>query len=70
MIYQCYVFCTYNIISMILFNHVVGIVSFKEPGYIVNENIGILQPEVCLSNPLSMNIAVEIESTDGRATGK
>ena len=55
---------------IILFNRVVGTVFFKEFGYTVNENVGVLQPELTLSNPLAMNIVVEIESIDGPATGK
>ena len=55
---------------IILFNRVVGTVFFKEFGYTVNENAGVLQPELTLSNPLAMNIDVKIESIDGPATGK
>ena len=61
---------THIIISMILFNLVVGTVFFKEFQYTVNESVGILRPELALGNPLSVNIVVEIESIDGLATGK
>ena len=55
---------------MISFNHVVGAVFFKKMNYTVTESVGILQPELILSNPLSMDIVVDIESIDGFAIGK
>ena len=54
----------------ILFHHIVGTVSFKELVYTVNENNGSLQPELILSNPLSMDVTVDIDSFDGSAKGK
>ena len=55
---------------MILFHHIVGTVSFKELVYTVNENNGSLQPELILSNPLSVDVTVDIESFDDLAKGK
>ena len=45
-----------------LFDHIVGTVSFTQFAYNVTENTGILQPELILSNPLSVNISVEIDT--------
>ena len=47
---------------MMLFDHIVGTVSFTQFGYTVYENNGTLQPELILSNPLSVNISVEIDT--------
>ena len=55
---------------MILFDHIVGTVSFKQLTYVVNESNGLLQPELILSNPLSVNVTVDIDSIDGLATGE
>lgn len=43
---------------------------FKRSLYTVVESVGIVQPELSLSNPASMDITVEIENIDVTATGK
>ena len=47
---------------MMLFDHIVGTVSFTQLAYTVYENNGTLQPELILSNPLSVNVTVEIDT--------
>ena len=54
----------------VLFNHVVGVIAFKQSVYRIKESAGPLQPELILSNPSSTDIIVEIGFTDITATGK
>ena len=53
---------------MMLFDHIVGTVSFTQLAYTVYENNGTLQPELILSNPLSVNVTVEIDTVEGEIT--
>lgn len=45
-------------------------VSFERSRYIALENIGTVQPALVLNSQLSMDITVQVTSTDGTATGK
>ena len=45
-------------------------VKFSQSTYSVNENSGVVQPVLVLSNPSSTDITVEVTSTDGSATGE
>ena len=45
-------------------------VNFSQSTYSVNENSGVIQPVLVLSNPSSTDITIEVTSTDGSATGK
>ena len=45
-------------------------VSFKRPVYGVDEDNGPAQPVLVLSNPLSHDIIVQVNATDGTATGQ
>ena len=45
-------------------------VSFGRPVYGVNEDNGPAQPVLVLSNPLSTDILVQVNATDGSATGQ
>ena len=52
--------CTYLVIS----------VNFSQSSYMVDENNEMVQFSVLLSNPSSSDIAIEVYSSDGTATGK
>ena len=52
------------------FNHIVGTVSFSRPLYFIREDSGMLQPEIILSNPLSINLTITIEATNITARSK
>ena len=43
---------------------------FSNTTYSVDENAGPAQPVLVLSNPLSMDIEVTVNSNDGSATGE
>ena len=45
-------------------------VSFNQPTYSVNENDGVLQPVLVLSESSSTDITVQVRSTDKTATGE
>ena len=45
-------------------------VMFSETMYSVNENAGVMQPVLVLSNSSSSNITIEVFNTDGLATGE
>lgn len=51
-------------------NHIVGTVFFSQLEYNVEENVGILQPELILTNPLSKDFTIKIQNTDNTANGK
>ena len=53
---------------MMLFDCIVGTVSFTQLAYTVYENNGTLQPELILSNPLSVNISVEVDTIEVEIT--
>ena len=52
------------------FDHIVGTVSFSQLAYLISEDSGMLQPEIILSNPLSINLTIMIEATDITARSK
>ena len=43
---------------------------FDQPTYNVNENAGPVQPVLLISEPLSIDITVQIITIDGSATGE
>ena len=43
---------------------------FDQSAYNVNENAGPVQPVVLISEPLSIDITVQIITIDGSATGE
>ena len=43
---------------------------FNQSTYIINEDDGPAQPVLVLSNPSSTDITVQVEATNGSATGK
>ena len=45
-------------------------VSFERSAYGVDEDNGPAQPVLVLSNPLSTDIIVQVNTTDGSATGQ
>ena len=45
-------------------------VSFSQSTYSVNEDDGVVQPVLVLSNPTSTDITVQVRSNDNTATGK
>ena len=45
-------------------------VTFGKEEYTVNEDTGVLQVSLILSNSSSNNIAIEVLSSNGSATGK
>ena len=45
-------------------------VMFNQSEYIVNEDAGLAQPVLVISNPLSTNITVQVTSTDIFAIGE
>ena len=45
-------------------------VSFEQSAYSVDEDNGPAQPVLVLSNPLSTDIIVQVNATDGSATGQ
>ena len=45
-------------------------VNFSQSAYMVDENDGMVQFILLLSNPSSTNITVEVSSIDGSATGE
>ena len=45
-------------------------VSFSQSAYSVNEDDGVVQPVLVLSNPSSTDITVQVRSNDNTATGK
>ena len=57
---------------MILFlsNYIVGILSFKQSDYNIEESAGSLEFELILSNPSSTDITVEIKYINSTASGK
>ena len=50
--------------------HSVANVSFDRSAYGVDEDNGPAQPVLVLSNPLSTDIIVQVNATDGSATGQ
>ena len=73
--------CTFNIIiiGIIHFSTLLYIilsfyctaatVSFSQSTYRVNENEGLVQPVLVLSNPSSINVTVRVTDEGGTATG-
>lgn len=49
---------------------VVATVSFKQSAYSVNENNGVVQPELILNNPSSVSITVQVTEKNNTAMGK
>ena len=45
-------------------------VVFSDIMYSVNENAGLAQPVLVLSNPSSTDVTLEVYHTDGSATGE
>ena len=45
-------------------------VSFSQSTYSVNEDDGLVQPVLVLSNPSSTNITVQVRDTSNTATGE
>ena len=45
-------------------------VQFGEAMYTVNENAGVVQVSLILSNPSSTIVMIQVFNTDGSATGK
>ena len=45
-------------------------IRFKQSAYGVDEDNGPAQPILVLSNPLSTDIIVQVNATDGSATGQ
>ena len=43
---------------------------FEQPAYNVSENAGPAQPVLVLSNPSSTAFTVQVNNTDGSATGE
>ena len=43
---------------------------FNQSVYSVDEDTGVTQPVLVLSNPASTDITVEVYNTDGSATGE
>ena len=62
----------HNLISFVLcfICHSVANVSFEQSAYGVDEDNGPAQPVLVLSNPLSIDIIVQVNTTDGSATGQ
>lgn len=56
----------YNILYVY---HLVTTVSFEQSTYRVNENDGLVQITLILSNPSSSNITVQVTSNDNTAKG-
>ena len=50
--------------------HPVITITFSEATYNVNENAGVVQPLLVLSNPSSIAFTVQVVNTNGSATGK
>ena len=51
-------------------NYLAITVAFSEPVYSVVEDEGPAQPTLVLSNPSSTDIIVQVDTTDGSATGE
>ena len=45
-------------------------IKFNQSIYIINEDSGLLQPVLTLSNPFSININLQVLSIDKSAIGK
>ena len=45
-------------------------VTFEQSLFNVNENAGLVQPVLILSNPSSTSVVIEISNTDGSALGE
>ena len=43
---------------------------FNQSMYSVNEDAGLVQPVLVISNPSSTDITVQVTNTDGSATGE